>query len=81
MATGLPVIAFSEKSGVETATSEILSDSEAIFVAELSGGALAQAILMLFKDDARVLEFSVQSRVVACDLYSWDKLAKDLLES
>ncbi|ATC93404.1 glycosyltransferase family 4 protein [Pseudoalteromonas tunicata] len=80
MASGLPVIAFSQSAGVITATHEILTESDALFINELSGYSLAKGVISLINNESEVSSLSSRSRRLACELYSWERLALSLLQ-
>jgi len=80
LATALPVVAFKPSKDVVTATAELLGEEEAVFVDELSAKTLADEINGLIAAPETVISLSRASRSVAVQRFSWDSLAKGLLD-
>jgi glycosyltransferase involved in cell wall biosynthesis len=78
MSCALPVIAFEPSDNVITATRELLSSDNAIFVADVDGQQLAQAIQRLVDNADLVDELGRQAREVAKARFSWQALAQRL---
>ncbi|MDN4503155.1 glycosyltransferase family 4 protein [Alteromonadaceae bacterium BrNp21-10] len=83
LASGLPIIAFSEQAGVTTATAELL-DAGSLFVAEkLSGESLARAMLKasVTYDTETYRQLSTRNRQQAVADFCWLTLCHKLNQS
>ncbi|WP_104027623.1 glycosyltransferase family 4 protein [Vibrio jasicida] len=81
LACALPIVAFKSSGQVITATTELLSDSEAAFVDLPDAELLAIGINHLQKKPEVVLHLAKQSRNIAKTRYTWAKLALNLKEA
>ncbi|QFU23438.1 glycosyltransferase family 4 protein [Shewanella eurypsychrophilus] len=80
LACALPVVAFQKSPDVITATNELLSADEAVFVHKLCATELAEQLKGLFASPQRMNELQLSSRQLAIKNFSWDVLAKHLLD-
>lgn len=81
LACALPIVAFKPSGQVITATAELLSDSEAVFVDLPDAEQLAIGIEHLQNKPEVVLHLAKQSRIIAETRYAWAKLAVNLKEA
>jgi 1,2-diacylglycerol 3-alpha-glucosyltransferase len=81
LSCGLPIVAFKPCDEVITATFELLSEDEAVFVKALSACALAESITALFISPEKMKSLSYVSRSIAVERFSWERLAKRLERS
>ena len=78
LSSGLPVVAFSRSGSVTTATEELLSHHEAIFVDKVDSIALAKSIEALCDEHQKLINLRMISREIAKQRFSWDALAETL---
>ena len=80
-ASGLPIVAFSQKAGVKTSTEEIYQGYETLvqFSDECSGKAIAKEIIKTNKLQSMSNRNFIHERNRFLDSYSWDKVANNLL--
>jgi 1,2-diacylglycerol 3-alpha-glucosyltransferase len=79
MSSGLPVIAFTASEEVQTATSELLSDKHAVFIAKPDAQLLANTIDRLIEWPDNVYQQKVNmSRQHVIDQFTWTNLASTL---
>ncbi|GGA98959.1 glycosyltransferase family 4 protein [Agarivorans gilvus] len=81
LACGLPIVAFRSTGDVVTATNELLDDSEAIFVDDLSSTSLAKGVQSLFNNTSMRNSMGMQSREIAKQRFSWNHLASKLVSN
>ncbi|MHC5804411.1 glycosyltransferase, partial [Streptococcus pyogenes] len=74
----LPVVAFKPSEFVITATEELLSDAEAVFVEEVNSESLSEAVKTLISDPNNMARLSNLSRKIAIEKFSWEVLAHKL---
>ncbi|MBE0369284.1 glycosyltransferase family 4 protein [Pseudoalteromonas aurantia] len=79
IASGLPVIAFSKSAAPHTATDELLSPKNGVFVDRLDGLSLSKAINSVLDNPTITERLSKQGRTLAVDSFNWGALAKMLL--
>lgn len=75
LSSGVPVVAFKSQEKVVTATSELLTVDEAVFVDSISAKCLTQSINYVNADKQRYQELSEVSRNIAESRFSWRTLA------
>jgi len=78
LSCALPIIAFKPSDEVITATAELLSDDEAVFVQKLSSCSLAESIKELFINPVKMKSLTDISRQIAVERFSWERLAQRL---
>lgn len=78
LSSGLPVVAFKPSEFVITATEELLSDAEAVFVEEVNSESLSEAVKTLISDPNNMARLSNLSRKIAIEKFSWEVLAHKL---
>ena len=78
IASGLRVAAFHGTSGVKTAVHELGLDDAITYAMELSGEALAKAIIKSL--EKTTIAKCLQASFVARSSYDWDQLFESLLE-
>jgi glycosyltransferase involved in cell wall biosynthesis len=78
IASGLPVIAFSKQAMVDTATEELLLDSQCMFIDNTSPIYLSNGINTLLNDALLRGQLSINGRKLAVDSFNWLSLADKL---
>ncbi|MBQ4849228.1 glycosyltransferase family 4 protein [Pseudoalteromonas sp. MMG012] len=78
LASGLPIVAFSNKAAPQTATSELITNRECLFVDMICAAELGNAIGRLVSNPVLIDQLSVAGRNLALDMYDWRSLAMTL---
>lgn len=81
LAAGLPVVAFNNAADVVTATHELLDEDQAIWVDELDSEVFAKTIEVSLSQHGFLQKLSKQGVCLVKSKYSWQSLAKRLIDS
>jgi len=79
LSTELPIVAFKGNS-VTTATQELLSENEAVYTDNITSDGLIASINKLTNTQSLMDDLSAQGRTIATARFSWQTLAKQILD-
>ncbi|XPF96127.1 glycosyltransferase family 4 protein [Colwellia sp. RE-S-Sl-9] len=79
LSTGLPIVAF-KGSKITTATQELLSEKEALYTDSVNEAGITKCIRLLIDEPSLRNSMSNNSRRIAIDRFSWNKLGAQILK-